>query len=90
MRSAGFRKPMASKRKTKKFKTIINLGLNKWSMAKSLIVHVQAKDATLKAGIQNASEDFYAELEKKANQLIIDACERAKKNKRTTVMGKDI
>jgi histone H3/H4 len=59
-------------------------------MTKSLIVRVQAKDATMQAGIPNVSEDFYIELEKKAKQLIIDACERAKKNKRTTVMGKDV
>ena len=41
-------------------------------------------------GDLNVSGDFGDELEKKAIQLIKDACARAKANQRRTVMGKDL
>ena len=59
-------------------------------MTKSLIVHVQVKDAATKAGMPNVSADFYTELEAKVKQMIESACNRAKRNNRTTVMGKDV
>ncbi len=59
-------------------------------MTKSLIVHVQVKEAATQVGMHNVSADFYTELEKKVKQLIEESCMRAKKNHRTTVMGKDV
>lgn len=38
----------------------------------------------------NVSEDFYIELEKKVKEIISKACQRAKANNRTTVMGRDV
>ena len=59
-------------------------------MTKSIIVRVQVKDAATKAGMPNVSADFYTELENKVNVIVVEACNRAKKNNRTTVMGKDV
>ena len=59
-------------------------------MAKSLIVHVQVKEAAAQAGIQNVSADFYTGLESKVKRIIEESCARARKNSRTTVMGKDV
>lgn len=59
-------------------------------MAKSLIVHVQVKEAASQAGMPNVSADFYAELEGKVRKIVGEACSRAKRNSRTTVMGKDV
>ena len=76
--------------KKTKIKTIINNKPPKNKMTKSIIVHVQVKDAATKAGIPNVSEDFYAELEGKVKKIVEEACNRAKRNNRTTVMGKDV
>ncbi len=38
----------------------------------------------------NVSTDFYEEINKKTESLIIEACKRAKANGRNTVMGKDV
>ncbi len=59
-------------------------------MAKSIIVHVQVKEAATQAGMPNVSADFYTELENKVKVVVVEACNRAKKNNRTTVMGKDV
>ena len=59
-------------------------------MAKSIIVHVQVKEAATAAGMPNVSADFYTELESKVKDIVNEACARAKKNNRTTVMGKDV
>ncbi|HIH05085.1 TPA: DUF1931 domain-containing protein [Candidatus Woesearchaeota archaeon] len=59
-------------------------------MATSLIVHVQVKEAATQAGMPNVSADFYTELESRVKKLIGEACARAKRNNRTTVMGKDV
>ena len=42
------------------------------------------------AGNINVSSDFYNKLEEKVTALIKEAIERAKSNKRSTVMGKDV
>lgn len=59
-------------------------------MAKSIIVHVQVKEAATQAGVPNVSADFYTELENKVKNMVVESCNRAKKNNRTTVMGKDV
>ncbi len=59
-------------------------------MTKSIIVHVQVKEEATKAGMPNVSKDFYTELESKVKDVISKACNRAKRNNRTTVMGKDV
>lgn len=59
-------------------------------MAKSIIVHVQVKEAATQAGMPNVSKEFYTELENKVKQIVVDSCNRAKRNNRTTVMGKDV
>ncbi len=38
----------------------------------------------------NVSTDFYEKINKKVENLIIEACQRAKANSRNTVMGKDV
>ena len=38
----------------------------------------------------NVSADFYTRLEEKTKETIIEACKRARANKRNTVMGKDV
>ncbi len=38
----------------------------------------------------NVSTDFYEKINKKVENLIIGACQRAKANSRNTVMGKDV
>ena len=50
---------------------------------------VKAKIRDFSDGLSIAG-DFVDELDKKAQQLIKDACERAKGNGRKTVMAKDL
>lgn len=38
----------------------------------------------------HVSTDFYEKINKKVENLIIEACKRAKANSRNTVMGKDV
>lgn len=38
----------------------------------------------------NVSADFYTRLEEKVKEIILEACKRARENKRNTVMGKDV
>ena len=53
-------------------------------------VRTQVKEALKTQGINNASESFHEVLNKKVEQIITEACDRAKKNQRRTVMGRDI
>ena len=53
----------------------------------SLIVKSRIKEI---AGDFNVAGDVADALEKKAEQLLKDACERAKSNGRRTVMAKDL
>lgn len=41
-------------------------------------------------GINNVSDEFVERLEKKVQEVIQEACRRAKENGRKTVMGKDV
>ena len=43
-----------------------------------------------KLGIDNISGDFAEKLDQKAEQLVKEACQRAKENGRKTVMAKDL
>ncbi len=52
-----------------------------------LIVRSRIKEI---AGEINVAGDFAESLEKKAEQLVRDAIERAKANNRRTIMGRDI
>ena len=60
-------------------------------MGTSLVVRTQIKDLA-KAGERqlNVSTDFYTELDKKVKDIIAKACNRARANGRTTIMGKDV
>ena len=60
---------------------------NKEAHKMALIVRSRIKDI---AGEFNVAGDFADALEKKAEQLVKDAIERARANNRRTVMGKDI
>jgi len=53
----------------------------------SLVVKAKIKDV---AKGYNVSGDFADELDKKAQQLVKDACKRAEGNNRKTVMAKDL
>ena len=53
----------------------------------SLVVKTKIKEI---AGSFNVAGDFAPALEKKCEQLIREAIDRAKSNNRRTVMGKDI
>lgn len=55
-----------------------------------LTARTQIKDILKEAGIDNISADFMETLNEKVKQLVIDAANRAKKNSRKTVMGRDI
>ena len=56
-------------------------------MADGLIVKSKIKEY---AGDFNVAGDFADSLSKKAEQMVKDACERAKANGRKTIMAKDI
>lgn len=56
-----------------------------------LVVKAKIKDlAKIDEKNLNISSDFYDEINKKVEGLIIDSCRRAKANGRNTVMGKDV
>ena len=55
-----------------------------------LTARTQVKEILKDAGINNISADFIEKLDKKVEQLVIDAAKRAKDNMRTTVMGRDV
>ncbi|MCK4589382.1 MAG: DUF1931 domain-containing protein [Nanoarchaeota archaeon] len=50
----------------------------------------QVKEVVRSKGISNIAEDFHEVLNQKVQSLIDEACDRAKKNQRRTVMGRDI
>ena len=52
-----------------------------------VIVHTRVKELI---GEMSVAKDFYEALEKKVTEMIATAVERAKANKRRTVMGKDV
>lgn len=52
-----------------------------------VIVHSRIKEIV---GDLSVSKDFYDALEQKVVKIITDASERAKANKRHTVMAKDV
>ena len=56
-------------------------------MVSNIIVKAKVKEV---AKGFNVASDVSEALDRKVNQLIVEACERAKANKRTTLMGKDI
>ncbi len=57
-----------------------------------IVVRTQVKDILKESGteVENMSKDFLAALDKKVKSLVLDACNRAKANKRRTVMAKDV
>jgi histone H3/H4 len=55
-----------------------------------IVARTQVKDIAKEAGIQNLSSDFMGRLDEKVQQIVLDACNRAKENARRTVMGKDV
>ncbi len=60
-------------------------------MGTSLVVRSQLKNyAKIEDKPLNISTDFFEELNKKVEQMIKDACKRAKLNNRNTVMGRDL
>ena len=52
-----------------------------------IIVKAQVKE---ECRTMNVSADFYEKLDKKVKDIIKESIERARANKRTTVMGKDL
>lgn len=57
-----------------------------------LTVRTQVKDILKesKTGVENLSNDFIHALDKKVEQLILEAARRAKENGRRTIMPKDL
>ncbi|MBU0459954.1 MAG: DUF1931 domain-containing protein [Nanoarchaeota archaeon] len=57
-----------------------------------LTVRTQVKEILKESGVgvENISKDFLEHLDKKVEQLIVEAAKRAKENGRTTVMKRDI
>jgi histone H3/H4 len=57
-----------------------------------LVVRTQLKEIMKESGfgVQNISADFMDALDKKVEQLILDATKRAKENGRRTAMSKDL
>jgi len=53
-------------------------------------VRTQVKDLVKNQGINNIADDFHEALDKRVSELVLEACERAKKNQRRTLMGRDI
>lgn len=57
----------------------------------SLIVKAKLKEvARDDKGALNVAGDFAEKLNEKAEQLVKDACKRARENGRSTVMAKDV
>lgn len=60
-------------------------------MTKSIIVKSQVKElAKIENKPLSVAEEFYKALEEKNNQMIADACKRAKLNNRNTIMARDL
>ena len=60
-------------------------------MGTSLVVRSQVKNyAKVEDKPLNIANDFYEALNKKIEKLIEEACVRAKKNNRNTLMGRDV
>tara|TARA_Y100000310_G_scaffold345531_1_gene466110 strand:+ start:35449 stop:35619 length:171 start_codon:yes stop_codon:yes gene_type:complete len=55
-----------------------------------LAVRTQVKDILKEQGFRNISGDFMDRLDKKVEEIIVAAADRAKENGRRTVMGKDV
>ena len=60
-------------------------------MTKSIIVKSQVKEfAKIDGKPLSVAEEFYKALEEKNNQMIAEACKRARLNQRNTVMARDL
>jgi histone H3/H4 len=60
-------------------------------MAKSVIVKSQVKElAKIDGKSLSVAEEFYNALEEKNQQLVAEACKRAKLNSRNTIMARDL
>ena len=55
-----------------------------------LAVRTQVKEILKEQGFRNISNDFMDKLDKKVEEIVVQAAERAKENGRRTVMGKDV
>ncbi|MBI2112045.1 DUF1931 family protein [Candidatus Woesearchaeota archaeon] len=57
-----------------------------------ITVRTQVKEMLKECGIgaEQVSKDFMDILDKKVEQLVLDAAKRAKENGRKTVMGRDL
>jgi len=56
-----------------------------------LVVKAKIKEiAKIDGKPMNVSADFYDEINKKVEGIILNCCKRAKSNGRNTVMGKDV
>ena len=60
-------------------------------MTKSIIVKSQVKElAKIDGKSLSVAEEFYKALEEKNQQLVAEACKRAKLNSRNTIMARDL
>lgn len=60
-------------------------------MGTSLVVRSQLKNyAKIDEKQINISADFFVELNRKVEQMIREACKRARQNNRNTVMARDL
>ena len=60
-------------------------------MTKSIIVKSQVKElAKIDGKSLSVAEEFYNALEDKNQQLVAEACKRAKLNSRNTIMARDL
>ena len=55
-----------------------------------MIVKIHASTLIRENGLDNISSDYYAKLENKVKSIILKSIERAKANKRKTLMSRDI
>jgi len=53
-------------------------------------VRTQIKELVKTQGINNTTDDFHDALNTKVQNIVTEACDRAKKNLRKTVMARDI
>lgn len=60
-------------------------------MGSAIVVRSQIRNfAKIDGKALNISNEFYEALNRKVEKLIMEACERAKANSRTTLMGRDV
>jgi histone H3/H4 len=55
-----------------------------------ITVRTQVKEILKEQGFRNISNDFMDKLDKRVEEMIVQAADRAKENGRRTVMGKDV